>query len=272
MTPWDVTFESRCRALVERVVNEKDRRSQQAAWKELLVAVSPHIETWAGQSRLLRRWRLTSPDEPRDVLLLAIERLLRSDHANLRAFLARPQSRPPRATPNSDTASVADAVAQLSTLLEMADAEEPAPSSGDDLSQTPFRAWLRGLVDFAIRDHLYARVGRADGKLAEQGGTKRDMHSEAKPFEAEDGGASRPPMTDALTIRRVAETVARYAEERLTPEQWRAVQMKRDDASFEEIADAMKLPSAEAAKRLVRSGIERLRAHFQEQWRELTGS
>ena len=234
-----------------------------AAWRELLVAVSPHVEKWASQSRLLRRWRLTSPDEAREVLVLSIERLMRGDYTNLRAFLARPDQGPERARAD------ADSIAELSQLLDIADEHE---QHADDVVGTPLRAWLKRLVDFAIRDHLYARLGRADSKRAAEGRTKRDAHTDAKPIETGDIGAMRPPMTDALTLRKIAQQVEAYAEERLSPEQWRAVRMRRDDASFEEIAAELALSSAEDARKLVRSGIERLRSHFHAQWQELTGA
>lgn len=263
VTSWDASFESTCRALIVTIV-EDPATQRAAAWQSLLVRVSPHVEKWASQSRLLRRWRLTSPDEAREVLVLVIERLMRDDYRNLRAFLERPGRAPERA--HGD----ADSIAALSSLLDIA--EQPDETSKDDVTGTPLRAWLKRLVEYVIRDHLYARLGRADSKRAAEGRTKRDLHTDAKPIAPSDIGVVRPPMTDVLTLRKIAEAVEAYAEQRLTPQQWQAVRMRRDDASFPEIAEALALASPDDARKLVRSGIERLRSHFHARWDELHGT
>lgn len=72
---------------------------------------------------------------------------------------------------------------------------------------------------------------------------------------------------DPIRVIEVRQILA-YAEQELDPPQLVALCRWLRRESFEEIAGALRLADAAAAARLVRSGVERLRAHFSDdQWR-----
>ena len=76
----------------------------------------------------------------------------------------------------------------------------------------------------------------------------------------EDGalGSSRPPMTNRVTARQIL----RYADGVCSGHQRRALEMWAEQASREDIARDLGLEDPDAAERLVRSAVDRLRRHF----------
>ena len=259
------------------------------AWQMLLQQIAPHIERWAGGHRVLRAVRLTSEDESRAVLVRVVERLQRGQHENLKAFLARgsveasslrssppPLASGPLRTPEtgddgSDDVLAVERFAALSSLEEddlapASHAQTPTASGPDDLIATPLRAWLKGLTDFAVRDHAVARLGRrsswrmqSDQLLIDD---QRKLNSDAEPFSESDAGSHRPAITDLLTLRQIVGELSRFIEASLPEGQQRALRLRLEDASYSEIAQALGLARPAEAEQLVRAAKERLRVAF----------
>lgn len=256
---WDSDFESRCVVLLREVLAQEGSVGGEA-WRALLTAVGPHVEEWAARSRVLRTFGLTTEDEPRAVLLRVVERMHAANHANLRSFVAdlgrRISTRP------ADEDGLAGFVRLAEALDETMSPE--TTSAQDDVARTPFRGWLRGLVDFAIADHARARLGRSPRTPDSDAGspTKRDVNSNAKRFSIGDEGAARPPITDDLTLRQVAGQIMAFARDQLPDQQRVALQLRLDDSSYSQIVAALGLTNEQAAVELVRAAKERLRARF----------
>jgi hypothetical protein len=265
---WDLPFEQRSQALVRTVVEQRgpDRLK---AWQQLLAAVAPHIERWAAQNPTLRALRLTSEDETRSVLVRVVERLQRGQHANLRMFLearlAVLASGPESGDGDGRAVQRFAAVAVAAGLCEDESAET---SLLDDTEQTPLRAWLKGLVAYVAHDHAAARLGRGQ-HLNTPGDTgpldKRRMHSDAKRITESDAGWVRPPITDLLTLKRIAAEVQAFVNAKMPVQLKRALELRLDEHGYEEIAAELLLKSATEAEQLVRAAKERLRAEFRHQ-------
>jgi DNA-directed RNA polymerase specialized sigma24 family protein len=262
---WDLRFERHCHELAGGVVGRQGPERLRA-WQSLLVAVAPHIETWAARQPSLRALRLTSEDELRAVLVRVVERLQRGQHESLRVFLEERGEAPATLeririeTGDADLAHRFSAVALAAGLTE----DEPQ----DDVVSTPLRAWIKGLVKYAALDHAVARLGRpqrAQTPSDTQVLDKRLVNSGAKRFSEGDAGSMRPEITDLLTLKRVAGEIHEFIAERLPAEQQRALQLRLDDRSYVEIAAELSLSSASIAEQLVRAAKERLRAEFRGQ-------
>ena len=282
--PWTAAFDAELRALAEQVVEGKGP-ARLRAWQQLLQQTAPHVERWASGHRVLRAVRLTSEDEARAVLVRVVERLQRGQHENLRAFLSRGsvEARVVRGAVDEETQAI-ERFAAFATLDEeppdsatatawmappgLEAAPSAPPPAEDDLTQTPLRAWLKGLTDYAVGDHAVARLGRrtswhtpSDTQLND----KRQVNSDAKPFSETDAGAFRPAITDLLTLREIVSEVSRFMEESVPENQRRALQLRLDDASYAEIALDLGLSRPAEAERLVRAAKERLRVAFRAQ-------
>ncbi|MBS2021601.1 MAG: sigma-70 region 4 domain-containing protein [Deltaproteobacteria bacterium] len=257
-TQWTAEFEAGNRALVERLVSGQGRE-RMAAWQRFLQLIAPHVEQWASRHRVLRAVRLTSEDEVRAVLVRVVERLQRDDHRNLREFV---QARGPMSLPIDDDGEVLERFGALSELVD------DQAESADLLTNTPLRAWLKTLVDFAARDHATARLGRRNvlHTPTDTGpNDKRQVNSDARPISESDVGSVRPPITDLLTLKRIVQDVSGFIQARLPSDQRRALELRLDDATYGEIAKQLDLPKASDAEALVRAAKERLRAEFREQ-------
>ncbi|MCA9673638.1 MAG: hypothetical protein H6709_23460 [Kofleriaceae bacterium] len=241
-TPWTATFEDACRLLVERVCDRAaDRGDRDRAWRDLLTRIGPRIEGWAATSPLLRQVGLAGEDEGRAVLVAVIERLAADDFANLRRFL---EHRP------------AVAAATVDDLDRLARAAEP--DTAEDTRRTPLRAWLITLVKFAERDHVRARLGWGEGDKRSVG-----TGADRLPTDGGDLGA-RPPVTDALTLARIAAEL-RAAMATFPAPMHDAIELWMTDVPFDEIATRLGLADAATARGLVRAGQARLRERFREQ-------
>ena len=257
---WDAAFEARCRALVDAVLEQRGA-ARLLPWQDLLALVGPHLERWAARHPVLRALRLTSEDEARAVLVRVVERLQRDGYRNLRAFVAARGAGPPPDPAGADEA-VVKRFAQVASLVDDA---EPAR---DALEDTPLRAWLKGLSDFAARDHAAARLGRR-AALATPSDTgpadKRRVNSNAERFEEGQGGSLRPPITDLLTLKRIVVEVTEFMNRHLPDLQRQALLLRLDDGSYGEIARELELRDPAEAEALVRAAKHRLRTEFRAQ-------
>ncbi len=245
MDRWTASVEDQVRGAIDAVVAGGPGRL--ASWRNLMALVAPHVEAWARASRLLRRCRLAGDDDARAVMVAVFERLAASDHANLRAFVAR------EAVPAGDGDELVDELERLGRVDDDGDGD----GDGDEAA-TPARAWLLRLVDYAARDHVRRRFGWADG---EGGPTKRDLHSDAAPLDSSVEVGARPPMTDRLTVSKLVAEVRAYMAS--FPDGMRqAVTLWLDDRGFDEIAAELSLADADKARALVRAGQARLREKF----------
>lgn len=241
MSEWDAALDRRLCALVDRIVRE-----DAGAWRELMVALAPHLERWARASRVLRRCRLTGDDDQRAVMVLVFERLAEDRFANLRRFVAR---QPAAADPEAD---LVDEVVRLGKL------EDDDPGNDAPVGETPLRAWLLTSLEFAARDHVRQRFGWSV-KPGEP--TKRSLHTDAAPIEEAPEPATRPPMTDRLTVSKLVAEV--HAHIKSFPADMRsALLLWLDDLDYASIASQLALDDATRARALVRAGQARLRERF----------
>jgi hypothetical protein len=95
--------------------------------------------------------------------------------------------------------------------------------------------------------------------------SKRDLVTGADRITAANEPSERPPITDALTLRRLLAEVAAFMETFPAPMR-EAVRMWLDDEPFEAIAAALGLDGAERGRALVRAGVARLRERFRAEW------
>jgi DNA-directed RNA polymerase specialized sigma24 family protein len=254
---WREQFDREARARVaticDRALAPADR---DAAWRELLIDIAPHVEEWASRSRTLRRCKLTGEDDIRGVLVEVMRRLAQHDFEALRAFV---DQRPPTAADELDDTEVR-AIEQVVRLLDDAD-EAPEPATDD----TPFRAWLLKIVGYAAKDHVRARLGRAGE------GTRRDVHTDASPLDAVPEAGERPPFTDLVTTRRVLEEIREVVATFPVPMQ-KALALWADDARFDTIASELALEHADRARDLVRAATARLRDRFRDRFPSLVSA
>lgn len=213
-----------------------------AAWFELTLHIEAFVEAHTPRHWRMRKARIAhSEDDVRDVLLATLERIDRDDFRSLRDYLERKQR-------------------------ELPDVRDAAHNP------LSFASWLAGLLEFAIRDHVRKRYGRAPsarGQAAEeeQGAfpalSKRSLHSWAvHPTESQSGlyGSAAPGLSRLLTAR----SVLRYASEVFDARELRFFERYLEHASFDELAQEFGLESPELARAEARRLKERLRARFRE--------
>ncbi|MBK9032857.1 MAG: hypothetical protein IPL61_16560 [Myxococcales bacterium] len=243
MSRWTREVDDRAAALIDGVVAGGDARA--GAWRGLMVLLAPHLEAWARSSRLLRRCRLAGDDDARAVMVAVFERLVAHDHANLRAFAAR------EAAADSDPDAI---MAELARLGRLDDDLTDEPAADEP---APVKAWLLRLLDYVARDHVRRRFGWA----RDDGPSKRDLGSDAARLDGVVDAGARPPLTDRLTVGRLVAEVRAHMATFPAPMP-AALELWFDDHGFEEIATALTLASADAARALVRAGQARLRERF----------
>lgn len=197
------------------------------AWPELQRLTQPTIVNIARSHPGLRKAGLAGlEDDVAQVVVLTFARLSNNNFKNLAKFAARADS-----------------------------AEAPAQS---------FDSWLYGAVDYAIREHLRARHGRAprtdDGKLRL---SKRDLHSQAGRLDTSSEAARAAFHTLQITAKLTARQIFEFAAEHFAAEELRALQLYYlEERGFEELATALGLGSAHDAERLIRRLNARLRYAF----------
>jgi DNA-directed RNA polymerase specialized sigma24 family protein len=200
------------------------------AWHALQLAIEPTIMRMARRHRDLRRKGLADlPDDLADIRTASLERLVHADFSNLRNFLER---------------------------RERAEAGAAAES---------FDAWLYGVVDFVIREHLRRRFGRAPKVSAHDAPrvqpSKRELSSYAGRIDdgPEPGLLHEIGVTTRLTI---AEILA-YIDSAFSPREAEALRLHYvDGQSFEGIATQLGFDSAKEAERVIRRLNGRLRYRF----------
>jgi DNA-directed RNA polymerase specialized sigma24 family protein len=197
------------------------------AWSALQGQLDGMIVRIARHHRDLRRKGLADcEDDLAEVRTSALERLATNDFHNLRTFIER---------------------------------------SADATRASSFESWVYGVVDFAIRDHLRKRFGRAPGATAKQAGrilpSKRDLQSQAGRLddEPERNLLSAAGVTTLLTVSEILAFIASV----FTPEEVRAVQLYYiEGRDHEEIASELSLRDSGQAEQLIRRLNARLRYRF----------
>lgn len=203
-----------------------------AAWRELQIAVEPAILRIARRHpSLLRKGLAAQPDDLAEIRTVALENLACANFSNLRRF-------------NERSASAA------------------APLT------VSFDAWLYGLVDFVVREHLRKRFGRASGVMLESASgvrrlNKRELHSQAGRLEDH----PEPPMANAfgITTRLTLVEIQQFIDAEFSSQEAQAVRMHYlEGYRYEEIARQLGLGDGASAERLVRRLNARLRYRFAE--------
>jgi hypothetical protein len=199
------------------------------AWQALQAALDPMIETIARRHSELRGKGLAAlPDDVAEVKLASLERLARADFQNLKRFLDRR-------------------------------AADPEPSDS-------FDAWVYGAVDFAIREHLRKRYGRAPKLAASESPSrqlsKRELHSQAvrlDDLEIERSFLNTIGMTARLTVAQIF----KHIDHDFTADEARVMHLYyEEDRGFDEIARLLGLTDDKSVERMVRRLNGRLRYRF----------
>lgn len=120
-----------------------------------------------------------------------------------------------------------------------------------------FEDWIRIVTANVVRDHL--REVLADAAAFEDPSVKR-LLNEFAACPALAALAVRPPITNAQTARQLLE----FAEQRLPPDQHRALVLWLEGASFSEIGTELGLAGEQLASNLVRAALAVLRRAFSE--------
>jgi RNA polymerase sigma factor (sigma-70 family) len=201
-----------------------------AAWTELQGSLQPTVAAIARAHAGLRERGLAGlPDEIAELTAATFERLSKHDFQNLRAWQAKRQA-----------AAGASA----------------------------FDGWLYGAVDYAVREHLRRRYGRAPSEASESQGvrpSKRDLQSHAGRLDDPDAPDRAFLQTLSMTARLTAREIFAFAGAHFSPQELEALRLYyQEDQSFEDIARRLGLESAQAADRLIRRLNARLRYQFLE--------
>ncbi len=325
MQGWDGPFEKECHRLVVEVCDATlPAARRDAAWRELLVRVAPHVEAWAAASPVQRRVGLATPDDVRAVLVGVLSRMSARSFENLRGYLARQRPAP---EDDEEEAALVEGLVRLAGGDEGPAGAEASHGKGD-AAGTPLRGWLLSLTRYAIKDHVKQRLGWTSSVRARYGvergrrgaeraeleravravagvlgaelderaleleveylpGTarperidaaveaagfrvtaapdlrrsKRDLVTGAERIDAITEPGARPPITDAITVRRLLGEASAYLETFPAP-MGEAVRRWLDDEPFDEIAEGLGLEGPERARALVRAGTARLRERF----------
>jgi DNA-directed RNA polymerase specialized sigma24 family protein len=124
-----------------------------------------------------------------------------------------------------------------------------------------FMRWLTVLAKRVAIDCLRADPEYLDRRRSRRADEAPGVWIQTEPLPVDGSlSAGRPPMTNRVTARQIL----RYAAGVLSDEQRRALEMWANGASTDEIAIALALAGPDAAERLVRAAVERLRRRFRE--------
>ena len=200
------------------------------AWSALQALIEPTIVQIVRRHRDLRRKGLADqPDDVSEVRTAALERLARNGFQNLRNFVEQT-------------------------------AERPRSES--------FDSWLYGVVDFAIRDHLRKRFGRAPKLPSTEASrpqpSKRDLQSQAGRLDDEGEDPQRGLLeVVSVTTRLTLGEILAFIHSTFSPAEVNAIQLYYVDGSgYEDIAVALSLRDAKEAEQLIRRLNARLRHRF----------
>jgi DNA-directed RNA polymerase specialized sigma24 family protein len=124
-----------------------------------------------------------------------------------------------------------------------------------------FMRWLTVLAKRVAIDCLRADPDYLDRRRSRQPDEPPGVWIQTEPLPVDSNlSGGRPPMTNRVTARQIL----RYAAGVLSDEQRRALEMWASGASTDEIAVALGVDGANAAERMVRAAVERLRRRFRE--------
>jgi DNA-directed RNA polymerase specialized sigma24 family protein len=198
-----------------------------AAWTALQMLLDPTIVRIARRHQGLRRKGLADQvDDIAEVRASSLQRLKANSFHNLRSFMER--------------------------HAESAQGES-------------FDAWLYGVVDFAIREHLRQRFGRAPKVPAAEGGgvqpSKRDLGSRAGRLDDE---PERNLLTAAgVTTHLAVAEILGFIAENFSEDEAKAMRLHYlEGRSYAEIATELELRDAKQAEQLIRRLNARLRYRF----------
>lgn len=198
-----------------------------AAWTALQTLIDPLIVRIARRHQGLRRKGLAElVDEISEVRASSLERLKANGFRNLRSFMER--------------------------HAEAAQTES-------------FNGWLYGVVDYAIRDHLRQRFGRAPKVPAAEGGgvqpSKRDLGSHAGRLDDQPERNLLPAagVTTHLTVAQVLAFIA----DNFTPDEAKAMRLYYlEGRNYAELYSELGMSDAKQAEQLIRRLNARLRYRF----------
>jgi DNA-directed RNA polymerase specialized sigma24 family protein len=198
-------------------------------WPALQTAIQPTIVAITRSHAQLRKRALAMlEDELADVVAATLERLARDDFKNLRRFAQQP-------------------------VVGVA-------------GQRSFETWLYGAVEFAVRDHLRKRYGRApkdDSDRQQVRPSRRDLQSHAGRLEDLAETDRSLLHTLQMTAKLTASEIFSFASAHFQAEEVRALELYYvEQQTFEELAGSLALRDARAAERLIRRLNARLRHRF----------
>ena len=198
-----------------------------AAWTALQGVLDPTIVRIARRHQSLRRKGLAEQvDDIAEVRASSLQRLKANSFHNLRSFMQR----------------------------------HAQAAQGES-----FDTWLYGVVDFAIRDHLRHRFGRAPKTTAAESGkvqpSKRDLGSRAGRLDDEPAPnlLTAAGVTGHLTVAEILAFIA----DNFSADEAKAMQLHYlEGRSYAELATELGLPDGKQAERLIRRLNARLRYRF----------
>jgi DNA-directed RNA polymerase specialized sigma24 family protein len=264
---WNRTREGAAHALVTEIcAAPAGSAAQQRAWTALLRLIGGHIESWTGKNWVLRGAGLGSEDEGRALLIRVFERLRYQNYRNLHRYLDWCERRTPSPPPPPDGSPAEGAAAadDVTTAAEVDEALAGPPAddegvaeladsglddpdaAGDDVTGTPLRAWVLGLIDMVADEHVRYRVGWRR--------QRRGLLTDAAPLDAAGQvAASAPsPLTALCGVAEIDSERARVhlALQRLKPRHRRVLQLYCRGLGAADIARALHLGRREAENRL----------------------
>lgn len=204
-------------------------KGEAGAWLALQQAILPLVVGILRTHRSMRRRGLhLIADDVQEVTTATLERLSRADYRNLRRY-----------------------VEQLERAAQTVQS---------------FDSWLYGAVDYAIRDHLRLRYGRAP---------KRSEDDERAPCPSKrDVNTNASGLSDLIEQKQLAQTMGitknitaaeifAYALHHFAGHELQALHLHYvEDCDFDVIARALSLPDANEAQKLIRRLNARLRHRF----------
>jgi len=202
------------------------------AWRALQEALTTTLDQFVEHHEALRSRGLhSSVDERSEVRTATLERLHRNGFRNLQRYLEQ-----------------RDRLGENAQKLE---------------------SWLYGAVDYAVREHLRQRYGRApkrDSAIPETAfnpmGGRRGVNTLADRLDA---GALDHLLARTLGITKklTADAIFSHVDATFSPQEAQALHMHYLlDRTFDEIAAALDLPDARSAEKLIRKLNARLRYEF----------
>jgi DNA-directed RNA polymerase specialized sigma24 family protein len=202
------------------------------AWDEFQLRVLHQADEIIRRHQAMRKRGLhLLPDDVAEVRTATLERLWRDEFRGLRRYFA-------------------------------------AVDGSHGATKQSLESWLYGAIDFAIRDHLRQRYGRAPkatGSESAQGShppSKRDLNTHAGELGET---VERAALSDIprMTRKLQAAAILEHAEKEFSEQEMTALRLHYvEDLEVSEIARRLELPDSKAAEKLLRRLNARLRYRF----------